>query len=348
MPTPIEQPQQPIPESERGPDADPAVARVSPVLENVPLLGNGQRNGEGAGLNRTERKDGDHRGAELNGMAGGQGESVVTEPAPLSTETPRGEPPLMELAEPAVPLAAVKIKGRPGGVSVELGEGEWDDLIKLLEERLNAAEGFFRGGRVVLEVGPRPLESKQLRQVRRILEFHEMKLGVVRSTSERTLQAALEVGISTSHEEPEGGHEPAVHLPEATPPRPAHYVHRGNLRSGQVLRKTESIVIIGDVNPGAHVISGGDIMIWGRLRGVAYAGADGNRKAVVAALEFAPTQLRIANLTAVAPDPKKSRGFWPWKQEPVHRAEIARVSEGRIVVEPWDDTRPGGPTTLRR
>ena len=345
MPTPIEQPQQPISEPERGPDADPNAARVSPVLdspvlENVSLLGNGQHNGESVGLNGTERKDGDHHGAELNGMAGGQGES--------SPEAPSAEP-LLELAEPAVPLAAVKIKGRPGGVSVEIGEGEWNDLIKLLEERLNAAEGFFRGGRVVLEVGSRPLESSQLRQVRRILEFHEMKLGVVRSTAERTLQAALEVGLSTSHEEAEGVHEPAVHLPpEVAPPRPAHYVHRGNLRSGQVLRKTESIVIIGDVNPGAHVISSGDIMIWGRLRGIAYAGADGNRKAVVAALEFAPTQLRIANLTAVAPEPKKSRKFWPWKQEPIPRAEIARVSEGRIVVEPWDDNRPGGPTTLRR
>jgi septum site-determining protein MinC len=124
--------------------------------------------------------------------------------------------------------------------------------------------------------------------------------------------------------------------------RPNHFVYRGSLRSGQVLRKTESIVVIGDVNPGAQVISGGDIMVWGRLRGNAHAGAEGNRRSVVAAIDFVPTQLRIANLTAIAPEQKKSRGggLFFWKKEPERRAEIARVIDGRIVVEPWDEGKP--------
>jgi septum site-determining protein MinC len=280
--------------------------------------------------------------------------------APPPGEEERPEPshePISDLAAPAkpappAPLSAVKIKGRPGGVAVEIGEGEWEGLVTLLEERLLAAEGFFRGGRVVLEVGARPLAAVQLRQVHQILEAHEMKLGVVCSTAERTIQAAEEVGLSTSTDDLDAGPEPDARPNESSgvmaQGRPGHFVHRGSLRSGQVLRKTESIVIIGDVNPGAHVISGGDIMIWGRLRGVAYAGADGNRKAVVAALEFAPTQLRIANLTTIAPEQKKTKGFWRWKQEPVRRAEIARVVDGRIVVEPWDDSKPGVPVALRR
>jgi septum site-determining protein MinC len=258
--------------------------------------------------------------------------------------------------------SAVKIKGRPGGVSLELGEGDWDELIHLLADRLNAAEGFFRGGRVVLDVGQRPLVEEQLRQVRNLLEFHEMQLAVVRSTAERTLQAAMEVGVSTSSEEqqepqhvpepplivpdgPPNAYTPSPYVtPEAVPNRPNHFVHRGNLRSGQVLRKTESIVVIGDVNPGAQVISGGDIMVWGRLRGVAHAGADGNRRAVVTAIDFVPTQLRIANLTAIAPEQKKGRGVGLlfWKKEPDRRPEIARVIDGRIVVEPWDEGKPNG------
>jgi len=264
------------------------------------------------------------------------------------------------------PRSAVKIKGRPGGVSLELGEGEWDELIHLLEDRLKTAEGFFRGGRVFLDVGPRPLTEEMLRQVRQLLEAHEMQLAVVRSTSERTLQAAMEVGVSITNEEPQesmqlpeaplivkdGPPNAYTSSPYAPPPdvmvaRPNHFVYRGSLRSGQGLRKTESIVIIGDVNPGAHVISGGDIMVWGRLRGIAHAGAEGNRRSVVAAIDFVPTQLRIANLTAIAPEqkyPKKSRsgGLMFWKKEPERRPEIARVVDGRIVVEPWDDSKPGG------
>jgi septum site-determining protein MinC len=262
----------------------------------------------------------------------------------------------------------VKIKGRPGGVSLELGEGDWAELMLLLEERLNAAEGFFRGGRVLLEVGTRALVEEDLRQVRGLLETHAMQLAVVRSTAERTLQAAAEVGVSTTIEEtqesmhvaepplfaddgPPNAYTPSVYAPppEVVSSRPNHFVHRGSLRSGQVLRKTESIVVIGDVNPGAQVISGGDVMVWGRLRGIAHAGAEGNRRAVVAAIDFVPTQLRIANLTAIAPERKKPRGsgLLFWKKEPERGPEIARVIDGRIVVEPWDEGKPNAPGMWR-
>jgi septum site-determining protein MinC len=107
-----------------------------------------------------------------------------------------------------------------------------------------------------------------------------------------------------------------------------------------VLRKTESIVVIGDVNPGAQVISGGDVMVWGRLRGVAHAGADGNDRAVVTALDFAPTQLRIAALTTISPESRRGFSLKFWKKEPPRRPESARILEGRIVVEPWDEAKP--------
>lgn len=276
--------------------------------------------------------------------------------------------------------ASVQIKGRPNGVVVELGEGDWPELIALLTKRLAAAEGFFRGGQVILEAGAHCLDEGQLREVRNLLEVHDMKLGVVRSNSEETLQAAVEVGLVTS---PTGGEAVAddaassiattpttksgsvpkggnpltgvrsrsrltpLPKPEAAPmppppPRPTgHFVHRGSLRSGQILRKAESIVVIGDVNPGAQVISSGDVIVWGRLRGIAYAGVDGNRKSVVAALDFVPTQLRIANLTAIAPEQKRGRGLFFWRKEPTRRPEIARVVDERIVVEPWDEAKIG-------
>jgi len=145
----------------------------------------------------------------------------------------------------STPRSAVKIKGRPGGVSLELGEGEWDELIHLLEDRLKTAEGFFRGGRVFLDVGPRPLTEDKLRQVRQLLEAHEMQLAVVRSTSERTLQAAMEVGVSTTNEETQepmqvaeaplivedGPPNAYTSSPYAPPPdvmtaRPNHFVYR--------------------------------------------------------------------------------------------------------------------------
>jgi septum site-determining protein MinC len=303
-------------------------------------------NGAGIGVNGLHHSDGD-------GTGEGVSEATITDEMTVLT------------GSMTTPRSAVKIKGRPGGVSLELGEGEWGELILLLEERLKAAEGFFRGGRVLLDVGARLLVEEELRQVRQLLEVNEMQLAVVRSTAERTLQAAAEVGLSTTIEEtqeslqvpepplivdegPPNAYTPSPYVspPEAVAARPNHFVYRGSLRSGQVLRKTESIVVIGDVNPGAQVISGGDIMVWGRLRGIAHAGAEGNRRSVVAAIDFVPTQLRIANLTAIAPDQKRPKarggGLFFWKKEPERRPEIARVIDGRIVVEPWDEGKPTG------
>jgi len=66
------------------------------------------------------------------------------------------------------------------------------------------------------------------------------------------------------------------------------------LRSGQIIRHDGNIVIIGDTNPGSELIASGDIVVMGSLRGLAHAGATGNDKSQIFALNLRPTQLRIA------------------------------------------------------
>jgi septum formation inhibitor MinC len=148
---------------------------------------------------------------------------------------------------------------------------------------------FFRNGSVALDVGPRPVVEDELRQFAAVLTQFEMKLGVVRTSSERTFQAALATGMTATLESPEGAPVAAA-APAATNTDAASYfVYRGYLRSGHRLRRKENILVIGDINPGAEVISEGDILVWGRLRGVVHAGAGGNRRAIVAALDLEPT-----------------------------------------------------------
>lgn len=72
--------------------------------------------------------------------------------------------------------------------------------------------------------------------------------------------------------------------------------HKGSLRSGQRVEFEGSLVIIGDVNPGAEVIAGENIIVLGELRGLAHAGAKGNRDAVIEAVGIEATQLRIADI----------------------------------------------------
>ncbi|MEO7040135.1 MAG: septum site-determining protein MinC [Candidatus Elarobacter sp.] len=125
---------------------------------------------------------------------------------------------------------------------------------------------------------------------------------------------------------------PAVASAGVVIPQPARGVpvgvstlyHRGTLRGGQALHNLGNVVVIGDVNPGAELVASGDIVVFGALRGVAHAGAQGDRTARVLALELAPTQLRIATLIATSADGGKPRG-----------PEHASVAGDRIVVVPF-------------
>lgn len=103
---------------------------------------------------------------------------------------------------------------------------------------------------------------------------------------------------------------------------------KGNLRSGQVLDVETSIIVIGDVKPGAKVVSKGNVIILGSLKGNVYAGADGNQNAFVVALDMDPVQIRIADIIARSADgPKK-------KKE--KQTRIAFLEEGNIYIEPID------------
>jgi len=116
------------------------------------------------------------------------------------------------------------------------------------------------------------------------------------------------------------------------PPVPVHGVpagvatlyHRGTLRGGQALHNLGNLVVVGDVNPGAELVASGDIVVFGALRGVAHAGAQGDRAARVIALELEPTQLRIATVIASGAGDGKSRG-----------PEHASIAGDRIVVVPF-------------
>ena len=72
--------------------------------------------------------------------------------------------------------------------------------------------------------------------------------------------------------------------------------HKGSLRSGQRIEYEGSLVIIGDVNAGAEVIAGENIVVLGILRGLAHAGAKGNKDAVIEAVEIEAVQIRIADI----------------------------------------------------
>ena len=76
-------------------------------------------------------------------------------------------------------------------------------------------------------------------------------------------------------------------------------------RSGEIIRYPGDVVVFGDVNPGAEIIAGGDVIVLGTLRGMAHAGADGNPKATIFALNLEAHRLQIGSHFGEAPRGRK-------------------------------------------
>lgn len=113
--------------------------------------------------------------------------------------------------------------------------------------------------------------------------------------------------------------------------------YKGNLRSGQVLESASSITIVGDVNPGAKIVSAGNIVVLGSLKGNAWAGAEGDKSCFIYALEMRPLQLQIGELIAKSPDKEKGTRRIRRKEKDAKNAgisQIATAKDDNIMLEP--------------
>lgn len=226
------------------------------------------------------------------------------------------------------PMGTVlEIKGVGEGLLVRVPPGNWTEAQPALLQAIDERVDFFRGAQLVLELDDRELRAADLGKLRDALAQREIGLRAVLSSSQvtRSAGADLGIGLEVPAPEPRDDEGPmAVDLAgeEAT------LIPR-TLRSGQTVRHPGHVVVLGDVNPGAEIIAGGNVVVWGRMRGVVHAGAAGNEQAIVCALELAPTQLRIAGHISVSPTRKGQV-----------RPEMAQVREGQLVAQSWQPDKP--------
>ncbi|WP_298815614.1 septum site-determining protein MinC [Chloroflexus sp.] len=212
----------------------------------------------------------------------------------------------------------ISIKGGRDGLRLRLdASAAWPDLLSWLDQHLSERRGFFHGASLVIDLGEREVSPAQLDEILTLMRQHGVQATAVDSSERVTRAAARSAGLA-ARPLPRYTGSVAAGEPEAL------LVIR-TLRSGQVLRHTGHITLIGDVNPGAEIIAGGSVVVWGRLRGMVHAGALGDSNAIICALELTPTQLRIADLIARAPE-----------RNEVRRPEFARVVAGEIVVDGWE------------
>ncbi|NES99504.1 MAG: septum site-determining protein MinC [Sphaerospermopsis sp. SIO1G2] len=215
----------------------------------------------------------------------------------------------LELAKSKQHNIQVQFKTENGQLSLILpseselpaSEISWSEIWQQMQQRLNGSDRLRTANTTVhLVAKDRLLDGRQLQELEDTFKTVKLELRSVSTSRRQTAIAACTLGYSVEQVQ----RQPSLNSDKLTTPTPladALYLEM-TVRSGAEIRHPGTVIILGDVNPGAMVIANGDILIWGRLRGVAHAGAEGNQECLIMALQMEPTQLRIADAVARAPE----------------------------------------------
>ena len=207
---------------------------------------------------------------------------------------------------------SVIIKGNKYGIIVVLSpELPFDDLLLEIADKFKESSKFFENAKMAISFEGRKLSNEEQREI----------LNIIAENTEMHIVCVMENDTETEDAFKKTVEQKLLELNNNT-----GQFYKGILRSGASLEFETSVIIIGDVNHGARVVSKGNIIVLGALKGNAFAGATGNTNSFVVALDMNPTQIRIADTIARAPDK-------PVKQE-VKEPKIAFLEDGNIYIEP--------------
>lgn len=206
---------------------------------------------------------------------------------------------------------SVIIKGTKSGIIVVLDSNmDFEELKQNVATKFKESSKFLGNATMALSFEGRELTNEEQREL----------LDIINENSNLHIACVIDTDQEKEAMFSKSLNERLMELQSNT-----GQFYKGNLRSGQVLEVESSIIVIGDINNGAKVVSKGNVIILGSLKGNVFAGASGNSKAFVVALDMEPVQIRIADIIARAPD-KKSK-------EVQREAKIAFVDDGNIYIE---------------
>ncbi len=214
----------------------------------------------------------------------------------------------------------VILKSNKYGINLILDpEIPFEELLSAVAGKFQEADSFFKGARMALSFEGRKLSAWEEQQIVETISRNS-DVVIVCIVENDVIREQILKGLM---EEPA---EDALSIGQ---------FYKGTLRSGQLLECERSIIILGDVNPGAKIVSRGNVVVLGALKGNAYAGAGGDNQAFIAALDMDPVQLKIGDVIGRSAD----KALWSGskkkkKTEPVVDPQVAVVKDDNIYIEP--------------
>ena len=212
---------------------------------------------------------------------------------------------------------AVIIKSFPNGLSIFLDSDiSFDQLLDEIAMKFRESANFFKDASMVLSFEGRVLTEQEERQIVETISVNSrLNIVCIMGKDEETGKSYMRALQQLSF------HQEVLEN--------AGQFYKGTLKDGQILETENRIIVLGDVYPGACIISSKDIVVLGGLYGQAYAGGNGEEGHFVVALEMSPEKLKIGDFKY-----KTSEKQSKWSIKPKIQPKIAYVNDSRVIIEP--------------
>ena len=201
--------------------------------------------------------------------------------------------------------SAINVSQKNNLVVIKINEeANFEDIVLSLRKKVTQLKKIYKDEKTPIMVTGKILKNKEMDVIQEIIQEKldvDVDFDMPKELGLHNIKKTFIQEVSTS---------------ETT-------FHRGSLRSGQKIEDEGSIVILGDVNSGAEVVAADNIVVLGTLRGLAHAGAKGNKKAIIAAGKLDTVQIRISNIVKEIDR----------DEEPFHKEAIIYVDEREIKID---------------
>ena len=183
-------------------------------------------------------------------------------------------------------------------------EATQDEIVENLRRKLTELKKLYKEEKTPITVIGKVLKNKEIDEIQEVIKDKidvEINFDTPKTLGLHSIKKTFKKDIGISETK----------------------FHRGSLRSGQKIETEGSVVILGDVNSGAEVIASENIVVLGALRGLAHAGAKGNKQAIISAGLLDVVQIRIANIVK-----EINRD-----EEIIHKQAYVYLLNNKIVIE---------------
>ena len=199
----------------------------------------------------------------------------------------------------------ININLKKDNIVIKISEDtKYEEILEYLRKKLPELKKFYNDEKTPILVSGKVLKNKEMDEIKEIIREKidvDIEFDVPKTLGLHSIKRTFNQNIEVSETK----------------------FHRGSLRSGQKMEVEGSLVLIGDVNSGAEVIASDNIVVLGSLRGLAHAGAKGNKNAVISAGLIDTVQMRIADIVK-----EINRD-----EEPLHKQSYCFVENNEIIID---------------